>query len=88
MVERQSRLARLVPNSDRRSQGVIGAIGEALVGLPPPARRTITFDRGSESLGYEHSARSHGVDAYFRDPYSPLGSLLAAVPSGSGSRVS
>jgi IS30 family transposase len=35
LVERQSRLVRLVPNRDRRSHGVIGAIGDALAGLPP-----------------------------------------------------
>lgn len=50
LVERQSRLLRLIPNRDRRSQGVIGAIGDALLGLPSGARRGITFDRGSEFL--------------------------------------
>jgi IS30 family transposase len=60
-VERKSRLLRLVPNRDRRSHGVIGAIGDALVNLPPTARRTITFDRGSEFLGYDHLAKSHGM---------------------------
>jgi len=71
LVERQSRLVRLVPNSDRRSCGVIGAIGDALASLPSAARRTITFDRGSEFLGYDHLAKSHGVAAYFCDPHSP-----------------
>ena len=71
LVERRSRLVRLVPNGDRRSRGVIGAIGDALISLPPAARRTITFDRGSEFLGYEQLARTHGIDAYFCDPHSP-----------------
>jgi IS30 family transposase len=71
LVERKSRLLRLIPNSDRRSQSVVEAIGEALVDLPPAARRTITFDRGSEFLGYDHLAKSHGVAAYFCDPHSP-----------------
>jgi transposase, IS30 family len=71
LVERQSRLVRLIPNRDRRSCGVIGAIGDALVNLPPTARRTITFDRGSEFLGYEHLAKNHGMVAYFCDPHSP-----------------
>ena len=71
LVERQSRLVRLIPNSDRRSCGVIGAIGDALVNLPPTARRSITFDRGSDFLGYDHLARAHGIDAYFCDPHSP-----------------
>jgi IS30 family transposase len=71
LVERKTRLLRLVPNCDRRSQGVVGAIGDALVNLPPTTRRTITFDRGSEFLGYDHLARAHGIAAYFCDPHSP-----------------
>jgi IS30 family transposase len=71
LVERQSRLVRLVPNRDRRSGQVIKAMGDALAALPPAARRTITFDRGSEFLGYEHLAKNHGIDAYFCDPHSP-----------------
>ena len=31
--------------------------------LPPSARRTITFDRGSEFLGYDHLARNPRMDA-------------------------
>ena len=71
LVDRQSRLVRLIPNSHRRSRDVIGAIGDALIILPSTARRTITFDRGSEFLGYEHLARKHGIDAYFCDPHRP-----------------
>jgi IS30 family transposase len=48
---------------------VIGAIGEVLAELPPAARQTITFDRGSEFLGYQQLAS--GIDSYFCDPHSP-----------------
>jgi transposase, IS30 family len=71
LVERQSRLVRLVPNRDRRSHSVVAAIGDTLMSLPAAARRTITFDRGSEFLGYDHLARAHGIDAYFCDPHAP-----------------
>jgi transposase, IS30 family len=71
LVERKSRLLRLVANADRQSRNVIGAIGEALRPLPATARQTITFDRGSEFLGYEQLARRHGVDSYFCDPHAP-----------------
>jgi IS30 family transposase len=71
LVERKSRLIRLISNVDRRSRQVIGAIGEALRPLPATARQTITFDRGSEFLGYQHLARNHGIEAYFCDPHSP-----------------
>ena len=71
LVERKSRLVRLIPNHDRRSARVIGAIGEVLAELPATARQTITFDRGSEFLGYAELNRSHGIEAYFCDPHSP-----------------
>ena len=71
LVERRSRLTRLVPNHDRRSPEVIGAIGQTLAELPPAARQSITFDRGSEFLGYDALTRSHGIEAYFCDPHAP-----------------
>jgi IS30 family transposase len=71
LVERRSRLVRLIANPDRRSRNVLGAIGEALRPLPATARQTITFDRGSEFLGYAELTRSHGIDTYFCDPHSP-----------------
>ena len=69
LVERKSRLVRLIPNHNRRSARVIGAIGEVLAELPATARQTITFDRGSEFLGYQQLAS--GIDSYFCDPHSP-----------------
>jgi IS30 family transposase len=71
LVERRSRLVRLIANPDRRSRNVLGAIGEALRPLPATARQTITFDRGSEFLGYAELTRSHGIGTYFCDPHSP-----------------
>jgi IS30 family transposase len=71
MVERKSRLVRLIANPDRRSRSVQGAIGKALGLLPVTARQSITFDRGSEFLAYAELTRSHGIDSYFCDPHSP-----------------
>jgi transposase, IS30 family len=71
MVERKSRLVRLIANPDRRSRSVQGAIGKALGLLPVMARQSITFDRGSEFLAYAELTRSHGIDSYFCDPHSP-----------------
>lgn len=71
LVERRSRLTRLVPNHNRRSREVIGAIGQTLAELPPAARQSITFDRGSEFLGYDALTRSHGIEASFCDPHAP-----------------
>ena len=46
-------------------------IAEALRELPEDARRTITFDRGSEFAGYAVLDRELAVKAYFCDPHSP-----------------
>ena len=55
LVERKSRFTFLLPNEDKRSAAVIAGIGEALRALPEDARRTVTFDRGSEFAGYPAS---------------------------------
>src|SRR5690242_14366761 len=52
LVERTSRYTFLLTNEDERSAAVLAGIAEALRGLPEDARRTITFDRGSEFAGY------------------------------------
>ncbi len=58
LLERKSRYAVLLPNVDRRSATVIAGIEEILARFPPPARRTVTFDRGTEFLSYPSLAQS------------------------------
>ena len=55
----------------RTPVGEIAGIGEALRPLPEDARRTITFDRGSEFAAYAALDRHLAVRAYFCDPHSP-----------------
>jgi IS30 family transposase len=71
LVERKSRFTFLLPNGDKRSTAVIAGIAEALRGLPEDARRTVTFDRGSEFAGYAALDRDLAVASYFCDPHSP-----------------
>jgi transposase, IS30 family len=71
LVERKSRFTFLLPNEDERSTAVIAGIAGALRGLPEDARRTVTFDRGSEFAGYAALDRDLAVEAYFCDPHSP-----------------
>jgi transposase, IS30 family len=71
LVERKSRLTRLIPNGSRRSRQVIAAIGEALGSLPPAARQSVTFDPGSEFLVYDELTGKHGTEVFFCDPHSP-----------------
>ncbi len=67
LQERQSRFHILLSNEDRRSVPVIGQIAQALAPFPCPARKTITFDRGTEFFAYKALA----MDSYFCDPHSP-----------------
>jgi IS30 family transposase len=71
LVERKSRFTFLLPNEDERSAPVIGGVGDALRPLPEAARRTVTFDRGSEFAAYPVLADELAVDSYFCDPHSP-----------------
>jgi len=71
LLERKSRFTLLLPNDDRRSSAVLAGIAGALRGLPEDARRTITFDRGSEFAGYAALDRHLDLASYFCDPHSP-----------------
>jgi IS30 family transposase len=52
LMERTSRFTFLLANEDKRSAAVVAGIADVLRCLPEDARRTITFDRGSEFAGY------------------------------------
>lgn len=67
LQERISRYHILAANNDRRSAPVIERIAAALAAFPPEARRTITFDRGTEVFAYKRLP----TDSYFCDPHSP-----------------
>src|SRR5881275_3220728 len=71
LVERKSRFTFLLANQDKRSAAVIAGIADALRGLPEDARRTVTFDRGTEFAAYPELARELDVASYFCDPHSP-----------------
>lgn len=57
----------LIGNEDKRVGTVGKGIGGVLTAFPAPARRSITFDRGTEFLGY----RALPATAWFCDPHSP-----------------
>lgn len=67
LVERASRHQVLLANPDRCSVPLVARIAGVLSALPPAARRTVTFDRGSEFLAY----RALPADCYFCNPNSP-----------------
>src|SRR4051794_5912950 len=71
LVERKSRFTFLLPNDDKRSAAVIAGIADALRPLPEDARRTVTFDRGTEFAAYPELDRHLALASYFCDPHSP-----------------
>ena len=71
LVERVSRFAVVLKNSDRQSKPVMESLIESLSPLPANARRSITFDRGTELTAWLHLKAGVGVDPCFCDPRSP-----------------
>ena len=68
--ERMSRvlIGAIVPT--KQAGPVAEAIAAALLPLPAPLRRTITFDNGTEFARHLDLARA-GIDTFFCDPHAP-----------------
>jgi IS30 family transposase len=47
------------------------ALTRLLNRIPPPLRRTLTWDQGGEMGGYATLAKRCGISVYFADPHSP-----------------
>ncbi len=71
LVERVSRFAVVTRNEDRQSKPVMEAVIQGLAPLPADARRSITFDRGTEFSAWKHLKAGIGADAWFCDPQAP-----------------
>ncbi len=71
LIERISRFTVLLKNPDRQSLPIMMGIEERFSALPDHARQSITFDRGTEFLGWWHLKDRLGVDAWFCDPKAP-----------------
>lgn len=71
LVERISRFTVILKNPNRRTKPVMGKIIKAIKDLPHIARRSITFDRGSEFMNWPHLQAELGTQTWFCDPSSP-----------------
>ena len=71
LVERVSRFTVLAKNADRTSKPVMETLISGLKALPKPARRSITFDRGTEFTAWAHLKAGLGAIPWFCDPQSP-----------------
>jgi IS30 family transposase len=79
LVERVSRFTVILKNPDRRTKPVMGKIIKAIKDLPHKARRSITFDRGSEFMNWPHLQAEIGTQTWFCDPTSPLSADCFAI---------
>src|SRR5690606_32393570 len=61
MVERLSRFLVVLRNPQKRAKPIMAQIAEALRPLPLTARRSVTFDRGSEFIDWPHLQAELGV---------------------------
>ncbi len=71
LVERVSRFTVTLQNRDRTSKPVMEALIDGLSPLPAEARRSITFDRGTEFSAWAHLKVGIGADTWFCDPQAP-----------------
>ena len=71
LVERQSRFAVLEINPSRHSTPIMANISRELRGMPKAARRSVTFDRGTEFAAFAVLERELGVQSYFCKPQAP-----------------
>lgn len=71
LVERSSRLVRLVKLDNASSAAMLRGVRAALRGLPATMRQTLTYDRGTEMALHEQLAQQLNISIYFCDPYCP-----------------
>jgi len=70
MVERKSGYARIGRVDGMNSDLTMRAAKRRLKDLPPPLRRSITFDNGKEFAKHRRLTRGLGLEIYFADPYA------------------
>jgi IS30 family transposase len=68
--ERKTKLARIHRLNDKTAEATENALAQSMESLPAAARKSITFDNGSEGARHSAIRRAYGVDTYFCDPYA------------------
>lgn len=71
LVERVSRFTVLLKNDDKKTRNVLGKVIDAIAHLPLKARKSITFDRGTEFVAWPHLQAETGTQTWLCDPSSP-----------------
>jgi len=70
LAERKTGIVLITRLIAKTSAATSQAIITRLAQLPPSARKTITFDNGSENWGYKQIERSIGIEPYFAHSYA------------------
>ena len=71
VTERITRFCLLSSLKTKQAEPTGKAVADALKHLPQTARRSITFDRGSEFADHQTIKNKIGSDIWFCDPHSP-----------------
>ena len=79
--ERVSRFTVLLKNPNKRTKPVMGKIMNAVRDLPHLARRSITFDRGTEFVSWPHLQAEIGTQTWLSNR-RPTVKLLMQENSG------
>ena len=80
LVERVSRFTVILKNPNKRTKPVMEKIMSAIKELPLIARRSITFDRGTEFVSWPHLQAEIGTQTWFCDPSSPSRDIATRYP--------
>jgi IS30 family transposase len=72
LTERNSRLVQLIALPEgRNTRHVTSRIAHTLDTVPPPLRRSLTWDQGRELTAWPQLEKQIGIPIYFCDPRSP-----------------
>lgn len=71
LVERQTRFVKLLHLPAHNSTELLQALVRTLNELPPPLRRTVTWDQGTEMARHLEITQATGTRIYFCDSGSP-----------------
>ena len=80
LVERVSRFTEILKNPNKRTKPVMGKTIKAIKDLPHAARRSLTFDCGSEFVSWPDLQAQIGTQTWLCDPWSPLSGHRCAIP--------
>ncbi|MEK6868036.1 MAG: IS30 family transposase, partial [Nanoarchaeota archaeon] len=70
MVERKTRLVRIIKLKDRKSKTVTREFKKQMDNMHPLFRKTLTYDNGSEMANHKWFTQHTGMKVYFSHPYS------------------